>query len=152
MQITDSFTINATQDAVWASLQDIPRLSACVPGAQDVQMNGDDSYSGVLRVKVGPIVASFKGQVRIVERVSPERIVAEVDAQDKSSASLVKATFTGTLTAADGGTRLDYQMDVALRGKLGQFGSAVVQATARKMTAEFAACLEKLTLEPGATG
>jgi hypothetical protein len=152
MQISDSFTITAPQEAVWALLEDIPRISACVPGAQDVQMNGENSYSGVLRVKVGPVAASFNGQVRIVEQVPPERIVAEMDAQDKSSASLVKATFTGTLTAADGSTCLDYEMDVALRGKLGQFGGAVVQATARKMTAEFAACLEKLILEPGATG
>lgn len=59
------------------------------------------------------------------------------------TSSRVKATFTGTLTPMESGTRLDYEVDLALRGRLAQFGFTVVRATAKKMTADFAQCLQK---------
>ncbi len=82
-----------------------------------------------------------------MEQVAREKLVAEIEGEDKSSASRVRATFSGVLSPADGGTRIDYEVDLALRGKLGQFGGTVVQATAKKMTAEFAGRLEKLLTE-----
>jgi carbon monoxide dehydrogenase subunit G len=94
-----------------------------------------------LKIKIGPVGAAFAGQVTVIERTSMERLVAEVSGQDKGSASLVKATFTGQLSATETGTHLDYEMDIALRGRLAQFGLTVVQGTAKKMTAEFAKCL-----------
>jgi len=152
MLIKDSFTLDAPQAAVWELLQDIPRVSACMPGAQDVQNVSEDAYSGLLKVKIGPISASFSGQVRIVERSAPVRIVAEIDAQDKSSASLVKAAFSGMLTPDGDKTRMDYSVEAVLRGKLGQFGGTVAQATAKKLTTEFAKCLNSLLASSGEAG
>ncbi len=146
MLLKDSFMIEAPVEAVWALLQDVHRISACVPGVEGVEEVRPDSYNGVLKLKIGPISAAFAGQVTIIERTPLERLVAEVTGQDKGSASLVKATFTGRLSATETGTQLDYEMDIALRGRLAQFGLTVVQATAKKMTAEFAKCLtETLT-------
>jgi carbon monoxide dehydrogenase subunit G len=71
----------------------------------------------------------------------PEQMTAEISGKDGASASLVKSTFTGRLSPVETGTRLDYEMDIALRGRLAQFGLTVVQATAKKMTADFARCL-----------
>lgn len=147
MLLKDSLTIAAPIDAVWAVLDDVPRVSGCVPGVDGVTESGPDTYRGALKVKVGPIIASFEGTVRFTGRVPRERLVAEVEGQDKSSASLVKATFTGMLSAVEAGTRIDYEVDVALRGRLAQFGVTVVQATARKMTAQFARCLEELIVQ-----
>lgn len=142
MLLKDSFTIQAPVEAVWTLLQDIQRIAACVPGVGGVEETGPDSYDGVLKIKIGPISAAFAGQVTIIERRPMERLVAEVAGKDKGSASQVKATFTGRLSPTETGTQLDYEMDVALRGRLAQFGLTVVQATAKKMTAEFARCLD----------
>jgi len=147
MLIKDSFTLPAPQADVWNLLQQVERVGACVPGIESLTRLEPDTYQGMLRVKIGPISAAFGGQVRFIERVAPERLVTEITGQDRVSASLVKARFTGLLSPAETGTRLAYEMDVALRGKLGQFGGTVMQATARKMTAEFAQRLGQLLAE-----
>lgn len=144
MLLNDSFTVRAPVETVWALLQDVSRISSCVPGVDSVTQTAPDTYQGTLKVKVGPISAAFQGAVRFTERTAQERIVAEVDGQDKSTASLVKATFSAMLRSVDGGTQVDYEVDVALRGRLGQFGATIVQATAKKMTAEFARCLQEI--------
>lgn len=144
MLLKDSFTVDAPLDRVWAMLEDIPRLSQCMPGVEAVEAAEPDRYRGVLKVKVGPIAAVFNGQVRITERTPMKHLTAEVEGQDKSSASLVKATFTGMLAPSEGGTIFNYEMDIALRGRLAQFGLAVVQGVAKKMTASFAECLQAM--------
>lgn len=141
MLLKDSFMIEAPVEAVWALLADVHRIAACVPGIENVEEVGPDTYNGALRIKIGPISAAFAGQVTITERTPLERLVAEVSGQDKSSASLVKATFTGQLNRVETSTQLAYEMDIALRGRLAQFGLTVVQGTAKKMTAEFARCV-----------
>lgn len=141
MLLKDSFMIEAPVEAVWALLEDVHRIAACVPGIENVEEVGPDTYNGALRIKIGPISAAFAGQVTITERTPLERLVAEVSGQDKSSASLVKATFTGQLNRVETSTQLAYEMDIALRGRLAQFGLTVVQGTAKKMTTEFARCV-----------
>ena len=150
MLIKDSFTLTASQADVWALLQQVERIGACVPGVEALNPTGDDTYQGTLKVKIGPISASFGGQVKFLERTAPERLIAEISGQDRSSASLVKATFTGLLIPAENGTQLTYEIDVALRGKLGQFGGAVLQATAKKMTASFIKCFSQHLTESAA--
>jgi carbon monoxide dehydrogenase subunit G len=141
MLLKDSFIIEAPVEAVWAFLEDVQRIAACVPGIENVEEVGLDTYNGALRIKIGPIGAAFAGQVTITERTPMERLVAEVAGKDGVSASLVKATFMGRLSPMQTSTQLDYEMDIALRGRLAQFGLTVVQATAKKMTAEFARCV-----------
>src|SRR5574341_962835 len=148
MLIKDSFLLHAPQERVWNTVQDIPRVGGCVPGVEGVVQTGENTYRGTLKIKIGPISAAFGGTVKLLEQKAPDKLVAEIEGEDKSSASRVKATFSGTLTTADGGTRIDYEVDLALRGKLGQFGGTVVQATAKKMTAEFARRLDELLSEP----
>ncbi len=146
MLLKDSFTINAPLDAVWAFLSDVPQVAACVPGASGIQQIGEEVYQGKFEVRVGPIGTSFDGKVTFTERIEREKLVALIEGQDKNSATIVGATFTGMLVSLEGKTRLDYEVDVALRGRLAQFGVAVVKATAKKLTGQFAKCLEaKLT-------
>jgi len=138
MQIRDSFFINAPQDKVWDFLFDIPKLSGCVPGIESVEAVDDKTYRGKLAVKVGPIKSSFSGTVILTEVEAPNRIAGTVEGDDKSSASSVKASFTGTLKPVAGGTEAAFEVEANLRGRLAQFGGPVINATARKLTAEFA--------------
>jgi carbon monoxide dehydrogenase subunit G len=141
MQIKDSFVINAPQAKVWEFLFDIPRLSQCIPGIESVQVIDDKTYRGKLVVRVGPIKSEFSGKVTLTEVDAPNQIAGTVEGDDRSSASSVKATFTGTLSPVGGGTEAAFQVDANLRGRLAQFGGPVIAATAKKLTAEFAKCL-----------
>ena len=138
MQIKDSFVINAPQEKVWEFLFDIPKLSECVPGIEDVEVVDDRTYRGKLIVKVGPIKSSFNGAVILKEVDAPNRIAGTVEGEDKSSASSVMASFTGTLKTVEGGTEAAFEVEANLRGRLAQFGGPVITATAKKLTAEFA--------------
>ena len=138
MQIKDSFVIHAPQDKVWEFLFDIPKLSECIPGIEAVEAVDDKTYRGKLVVKVGPIKSAFSGIVTLTEVDAPNRIAGTVEGDDKSSASSVKATFTGTLKTIDGGTEAAFEVEANLRGRLAQFGGPVITATAKKLTAEFA--------------
>jgi len=145
MQIKDSFVIKAPQAKVWDFLFDIPRLSECLPGIESVEVVDDKTYRGKLVVKVGPIRSSFTGTVILTEVEAPNRIAGTLEGDDKSSASSVKASFTGTLKPLDGGTEAAFEVEANLRGRLAQFGGPVIHATAKKLTAEFARSLrEKL--------
>ncbi len=138
MQIGDSFVVRAPLEKVWAFLFDIERMSQCVPGVESIEVVDDKTYRGKLKIKVGPIAAAFGGTVTLTEVEPPRRVVASLEGDDKSSASVVKATFTSTLSPVGGGTEVAYQVDMNLRGRLAQFGGPVIGATAKKMTAEFA--------------
>ncbi|MBI1795228.1 MAG: SRPBCC family protein [Chloroflexi bacterium] len=138
MQINDSFVINAPQDKVWEFLFDISKLYQCVPGIESAEAMDDKTYRGKLVIKVGPIRSEFGGTVTLTEVEAPNRIAGMLEGDDKSSASSVKATFTGTLTPVDGGTEAAFQVEANLRGRLAQFGGPVITATAKKLTAEFA--------------
>jgi carbon monoxide dehydrogenase subunit G len=138
MQIKDAFVINAPQDKVWEFLFDIPKLSQCVPGIESVDVVDEKIYRGKLVIKVGPIKSAFSGIVTLTEVDAPNRIAGTVEGDDKSSASSVKATFTGTLKTIEGGTEAAFEVEANLRGRLAQFGGPVINATAKKLTAEFA--------------
>ena len=141
MQLSDSFLIHSPPDKVWGFLLDVQQMSQCVPGLEAVEAVDDKTYRGKLRIKVGPVAAAFGGTVTLTEVDSPRRLTATVEGDDNSNASAVKATFTSTLTPVEAGTEVAYQLDVNLRGRLAQFGAAVVGATAKKMTAQFAKCV-----------
>lgn len=138
MQIKDSFVINAPQEKVWDFLFDIPKLSQCIPGIESVAVVDDKTYRGKLVVKVGPIKSELRGKLTLMEVKAPNRIAGAVEGDDKSSASSVKATFTGTLKTVEGGTEAAFEVEANLRGRLAQFGGPVIMATAKKLTAEFA--------------
>ena len=143
MRVRDSFTVNAPVETVWEFLQDIPRVAACMPGLESVQQTGPDEYTAEFKVGVGPEKATFVGRATIVQRKPPERIEAKIEGQDPGSATSVKADFSGELSSVEGGTQMEVVMEIALRGRLAQFGSAVMLATSKKLTAKFAECMRR---------
>lgn len=138
MIIKDEFTIDVPVETVWEFIHDIPQISRCIPGVQEVEEIGPDTYRGRVKVKVGPLSAEFSGRVTVIERIVPEKLVASVEGEDKKLASFVKGTFTGRLVPVEAGTRMKYEVDAVVRGRLAQFGFTVVKGIAKKLTAEFA--------------
>ncbi len=138
MHIQDTFLIKAPQADVWQLMFDIPRLAKCIPGIESVEVVDAQTYRGRLVVRVGPIRSSFSGTVTLTEINPQERIAGLVQGDDKTSASSIRANFTGTLTTVVDGTQAAFELESNLRGRLAQFGAPVIAATARKLTAEFA--------------
>ncbi len=142
MIIQETFTIDAPIQKVWEFFLDINQMSNCVPGAEVKQVD-PSHYEGILTVKVGPIGASFSGSVTITNQIPPTAIEASVKAKDKMTASIVQGKFVSTLKPVNPNqTEVSYEIDVAIRGKLGQFGQTVIQDTATVISAEFLACVK----------
>lgn len=143
MKIEDTFTIQSPVQTVWDFLLDIERMSVCVPGVERVEAVDDTTYRGELKVKVGPIAASFGGKAELVEIDEPRRLVAKVEGADTRTASRVTGTFASTLSpTSDETTDIAYTMDVVIRGRLGRFGQGVMREVARQLTGEFAKCVQ----------
>ena len=146
MIIEDRFQVAAPIEEVWEFLLDIPKVSVCMPGVEEVKEVKPDVYEGTFKVKIGPVAAAFGGIVSIIERIPQQHLAARVEGRDKMTSSSVTATFEADLAPAVEGspasTELTYKMDVSMRGRLAQFGMAVFKATAKKMTAQFAQCLQ----------
>ncbi len=146
MLLEESFVLSAPIDQVWNFFLDIEQIAPCMPGVETVQQLDPTKYKGVLKIKVGPVSVAFRGEVIIVEQNPPHFIRAQLQGQDV--AGLVQGEFTSTLKPTDNGTtEVTYRMDITLRGRLAQFGQAVIRDTAQKMTTEFVSCVRQ-KLEP----
>jgi carbon monoxide dehydrogenase subunit G len=140
MIIEETFTINAPLQTVWDFFFDVDRMAACVPGAE-VSQKDENTYEGTLTISVGPIKVAMGGRIRITKKEAPTRIAASLDAKDRFTASMVSGRFVSTLReAAPGQTSVSYQVDINIRGKLGQMAGAVVKSTAKKLSGEFVVC------------
>jgi carbon monoxide dehydrogenase subunit G len=137
---------------LWDFLFDIERVSVCMPGVERVEALEANTYQGTLKVKVGPVAASFSGKVRLLEVEPPRRLVAKAEGTDARSASMVSATFTSTLTPiAEDQTQVAYRMDVGVRGLLGRFGHGVMSEVAKRLAGQFAQCVEAQLRQPTAS-
>jgi carbon monoxide dehydrogenase subunit G len=153
MIITESFTLQADRARVASLLTDIERVAACVPGVENVEMTEPNTYKAVLKTQIGPIKSSFSGSVEVDPSEAPDRLTAKGQGKDRSTQSMAKVGFSASLEEiGDGTTRVDAEADISIRGRLGQFGTGVIQATATQMLNDFATCVNATlgAAEPGA--
>lgn len=141
MLIEETFTIDAPKAEVARFLLDVERMGQCVPGVEGLKRLADDRYEASLSVRVGPIQARFKGDVAIDASDAPDTIVAVASGRDAATGSVAQVKFSADLSESEtGSTSIRSVSDVTIRGRLGQFGSGVVSATAREMVKSFAEC------------
>jgi hypothetical protein len=143
MIIENRFTVTAPRSEVVAYFLDAERALACVPGVSEVTKEGEHAYTASLTAKVGPIKATFTGSVTYDPGGAPEMIRATGEGRDRASGSLAKVTLDASFTEPEPDqTRVTTRADLAIRGRLGQFGTGVAQAIADEMITAFARCLE----------
>ncbi len=137
MQMSDSREIDADRETVWAAILSPEVLQACVPGCQELTGNPDDGYEATVVQKVGPVKATFKGQVTVSDRDEPNRLTLTGEGKG-GAAGFAKGSAAVTLEeAAPGKTRLSYDVDAKVGGKLAQLGSRVIDGFAKKMADQF---------------
>ena len=155
MDLTNEFRVPVPPERAWAILTDIERIAPCMPGAQLQEVDGDE-FRGIVKVKVGPITAQYKGTATFLERdEAGRRAVLRADGRETRGQGNASATITAALAPADGGaTDVTVTTQLTVTGKVAQFGRGVLGDVSAKLLDQFVACLESKVLadETGASG
>src|SRR5688500_8625182 len=142
MELTNEFRVPVPVDRAWAVLTDVERIAPCMPGAQLQEVEGDE-YRGIVKVKVGPITAQYKGAARFVERDDDaHKAVLRAEGRDTRGQGNANATITATLTADGDGTAVTVATDLTVTGRVAQFGRGVMADVSSKLLGQFVDCLE----------
>lgn len=152
MRIEERFVLDASPEATFEFLSEVDRVSQCVPGVEGLRRRDDGTYEAQLRAEVGPIRAVFAGSLELTPR-PPAQLTARGRGRDRTSGSRVEVTFDARLSPLDGAQRttVDSVADVTIRGRLGQFGTGVIRATATELIRDFVACANERVAADGDT-
>src|ERR1700677_2709994 len=122
MELKNEFRVSVPIDVAWAVLTDLERMAPCMPGAELQEVEGDE-YRGIVKIKVGPITAQYKGTAHFIEMDDSEHraeLKAEViDTRGQGNAS---STVTATATADGDATVVAISTELTITGKVAQFG------------------------------
>src|SRR5271169_4965047 len=152
LQIQKTFQVNEPLDTVWSFLNDPRKVAVCVPGAQITEQVDEKTYKGAIRVKVGPSVTDYKGEVTIV-RLDPQNHEIEIlgkgqDVRGRGSASM---KMTGRLRALDDGrTEVTSISELNVVGILAQMGSRVISEVSNIIFGEFTKNFQDRLSQPDA--
>ena len=141
MKFEGTVEIDAPRDRVWAFVSDPAEVASCGPGVESVSMVDDTHYKSVAKLGVGFISARFNGDIEIVERDAPDRMVIKVHGQAPGSAADAVASMA-LRDGADGGTAMDWSADVAISGTLASVGARLIEGTANKLVAQTFDCIK----------
>lgn len=144
MNFQYQFKLGVPVDKAWAVLMDVKRVAPCLPGAA-IESGEGDNYVGRVKVKLGPIELTYRGDVTFVERDdAAKRAVINVAAKEVKGAGAAKATLTLDVAASGAQTEVSVGSEFTVSGKAAQFGRGVMEEVGEKLMAEFAARLSKL--------
>lgn len=136
--LNHTFTVPVPVGDAWRILTDVERIAPCLPGAQLQEIEGD-TYRGVVKVKVGPILAQFKGQASFVERDDANhRAVLKGEGRDTGGKGNASALITAQMTSVSPTeTKCEVVTDLTITGKVAQFGRGAMKDISDKLLAQF---------------
>ena len=151
MDLNHSFTVKQPIDGAWKILTNLEALAPCLPGAE-LQEVHDDVYKGVVKIKVGPITAQFKGEAQFIEQDATNyRAVLKASGRDTGGKGNASATITANLTVVSPTeTTCNVATDLSITGKVAQFGRGAVADVSDKLLGQFSDNLNRLIEEGGA--
>ena len=139
MTFTQECVIPVERERLWDFLMEVPKVGYCVPGVEGIEAVDGSAYKGKLRVQVGPIRLSLEGTITVEERdLSLWRARMRAEANDRRLGGGIRARLSLTLAPAESGTRVHIETDLAVLGKIGEFGQPVIKKKADTLLAEFA--------------
>jgi len=141
MKLENRFTVPVPVAEAWQVLLDVERVAPCMPGATLTERDGD-SFSGTVKVKVGPINLTYRGKARFVSLDEAGRVaVIEGSGKETRGTGTAKATVTCRLHEQGDTTDVEVDTDLAVTGKPAQFGRGVLADVSGKLVDQFASCL-----------
>jgi carbon monoxide dehydrogenase subunit G len=142
MELKNQFRVSVPVDVAWTVLTDLERVAPCMPGAELKEVEGDE-YRGIVKVKVGPVSAQYKGTARFIEKSDERhRAVLQAEGRDTRGQGNASATVTATAEPDGNGTVVSIVTELAITGKVAQFGRSIMGDVSTKLLGEFAERLE----------
>ncbi|EKE45828.1 carbon monoxide dehydrogenase operon G protein [Oceaniovalibus guishaninsula JLT2003] len=150
MEMTGARRIDVPRQQVWNALLDPETLRACIPGCTGLTGDAAEGFEAVVVQKVGPVKATFRGQVTLTDADAPQSLTLTGEGKG-GVAGFAKGTAWVRLTSQGDATDLEYEVEAKVGGKLAQLGSRVIDGFARKMADDFFARLQdRLSAPAGA--
>jgi len=151
MKFENTFEVEAPIDEVYATLLDVERVAPCVPGAEVIEKSGDDAYTIAIKVRVGPISMTYRGNVEIVERDDANhRAVMHARARETRGQGTADARVDLSLVQEGPTTKGTMAADVQLAGRAAAMGRGVIQDVSAKIVSTFSSNLEAMLRGDGA--
>ena len=136
MTMTGQVMLPADRATVWAALNDPEILKRSIPGCQELAKTSDTEFTATAKVAVGPVKATFKGKVNLSDIDAPNGYTISGEGQG-GVAGFAKGGAKVRLDDADGGTRLVYDVEAQVGGKIAQLGGRLINGVAKKYADEF---------------
>jgi carbon monoxide dehydrogenase subunit G len=136
MELQGERLIPASVDKTWAALNDPDTLKACIAGCESLERTGDDAFTAVVALKVGPVSARFKGNLQMTNIQPPNAYTINFDGQG-GVAGFGKGSADVALTPDGAKTLLKYNARATVGGKMAQVGARLIDAAAGKITDDF---------------
>lgn len=128
MKLAGEYTFEAPREVVWEALLDPVVLAATLPGCDELVLV-DGVYEGQMNIKVGPVQGKFQGKVKLENLKEPEGYTMDVDG--KGTPGFVKARADITLDDAEGGTKMSYDSEAKVGGRIASVGQRLLEASAK---------------------
>ncbi len=131
MEVSGEYTFEAPREMVWQALQDPEVLGKVMPGGQGFEQSGENEFSGMLDVKVGPVQGKFKGTILLSSIIPPESYNIEVDG--KGAPGFVKASGGLRLTDQGAMTHMMYEGTAQVGGRIASVGQRLLDVSAKSV-------------------
>ena len=138
MEFKGEITVAAPRADVYARIRDAEFFVSCIEGVRDLEVVDDMHYTAVMESKVAYIKVSFDVSVEVLRDEAPNLIEAKIEGRPIKLAGRLAATSLTRLAEADGGTKISYETELSLTGKLGSLGRPALTAKAKEMEKLFA--------------
>ena len=138
MQLNQSHDIPVPIETVWEALNDAEILAQAIPGCEGLEKISDTQLSAKVKLKIGPVSATFTGEVTLSDLSPPHAYVISGNGKGGVAGS-ASGSAKVQLEEIEGGsaTRLFYEVDAAVTGKIAQLGSRLIESTAKKLAGKF---------------
>lgn len=146
--VDESFEVAAPPERVWAYLTDPARVVTCLPGAELLEVVDERTFTGRVKIKVGPVTASFRGRATFDEiDAAARRVRMSGKGQETAGAGSATMTMTSEVAAVgSASSRVRVSAQVEVVGRLMQFGRGMMEEVSRQVFSQFAGCV-RATLE-----
>ena len=152
MKFENAFTVPAPVDEVWTTLLDLERVAPCMPGAEVLEQTGENAYKVGIKVKVGPISMTYRGQVEITDRdEEAHQATMRVKAREARGQGTADATVRMGVSQFADGAQAKMDTDLQLSGRAASMGRGVIGDVAEKLIETFAGNLADMLGRGGAT-
>ncbi len=152
MKLSGEHHIPASRQTVWEALNDPDTLQACLPGCETLEKVSDTEMTAKITTKIGPVKATFTGAVTLSDLDPPNSYTLNGEGQG-GAAGFASGAASVTLSEADGGTLLKYEVEAKVGGKLAQIGSRLIDSVTKKLAGQFfGALVERLSSDETVDG